>query len=94
MAWFVDMIKYQTMQFYAQLFSPVKVLSHAKWYYSNIDWEALGILHGLDRFHYDFFPMEVCIITDHKPLVAIISRDVGMPSQCIYTMHDAVHLPV
>ena len=27
-----------------------KTLSRAEWQYSNIEWEALGILHGLENF--------------------------------------------
>ena len=38
---------------------------------SNIEREALGILHGLKKFHHYCFAREVLIITDHKPLVAI-----------------------
>ena len=29
-----------------------KTLSHAEWHYSNIQHEALEILHGLEKFHY------------------------------------------
>ena len=27
-----------------------KRLSNAEWQYSNVQWKALGILHGLERF--------------------------------------------
>ena len=42
--------------------------------YSNIEREALGILHGLERFCHYYFAREVSIITDHKPLVAILKK--------------------
>ena len=37
----------------------------------------MGILHGLERFHYYSFVRQVSIITDHKPLVAIFKKDVA-----------------
>ena len=45
--------------------------------YSNIDKEALGILHDLEKFHHYCFGREVIVITDHKPLVAIFKKDVA-----------------
>ena len=42
--------------------------------YSNIKMEALGILHGLERFCNYCFTKEVNMITDHKPLVAIFKN--------------------
>ena len=48
--------------------------------------EAFGILYGLVKFNHYFFTKEVCMITDHKPLVAVVSRDVPTMSkqlQCI-----------
>ena len=41
---------------------------------SNIEREALGILHGLKKFHHYFFVREVYVITNHKPLVSIFKR--------------------
>ena len=38
--------------------------------------EALGILHGLEKFHHYFLAKEVNVITDHKPLVPTVSKDV------------------
>ena len=52
----------------------VRVLSAEK-RYSNIEREALGILHGLKKFHHYCFARDVRIITDHKPLVAIFRND-------------------
>ena len=46
-------------------------------YYSNIEGEALGILHGLDKFHHYYFIHEVSVITDHTPLVAVLKKDVA-----------------
>ena len=55
-----------------------------KWGSGNVvteNYEALGILHGLEKFHNYCFAREVYIITDHKPLVTILSKDVTMLSQ-------------
>ena len=52
--------------------------------YSNIEREALGILHGLKKFHQYCFARGVHIINDPKPLVAIFKKDVAMLSQCIH----------
>ena len=32
-----------------------KSLTGVEWRYSNIKWEALGILHGLEKFHHYCF---------------------------------------
>ena len=60
-----------------------KSLTGAEYRYSNIEREALGILHGLKRFHCYCFAREGYIITTHKPLVATFKKDTAMLSQCI-----------
>ena len=60
-----------------------KGLSSAERRYSHIEREALGILHGLKKFHHYCFVTKVTIITDHKLLVAIFKKDVAMLSQRI-----------
>ena len=60
-----------------------KSLSITEWCYSNITRKALRILHGLEMFYCYCFTKEVCIVTDHKPLVAIISKDLAMLYQCL-----------
>ena len=52
-----------------------KSLSGAERRYSNIEREALAILHRLDKFHHYCFVRDVSIITDHKPLVAIFKKE-------------------
>ena len=51
-----------------------KSLTGAEHRYSNIEREALGILHGLEKFHHYCFAREVHIITDHKPLIGYIQK--------------------
>ena len=63
-----------------------KSLTSAEQRYSNIKRKALGILHGLKKIHHYCFAMEVSIITNHKPLVAIFKKDVAtllQQIQCI-----------
>ena len=60
-----------------------KSLTVAEWKYSNIKQEALGILHGLEKFHHYCFGREVLIIMGHKPLEAMFKKDVATLSQCI-----------
>ena len=43
--------------------------------YSNMEWKALGILDSLKKFHHYCFTRKVSIITDHKPLVAILKKE-------------------
>ena len=60
-----------------------KSLTSAECRYSNIEREALGILHGLEKFHHYCFARDVTIITDHKSLVAIFKKDAAILSQRI-----------
>ena len=48
-----------------------KSLTVAEHGYSNIEREALGILHGLKKFHHYCFARKVHVITSHKPLVSM-----------------------
>ena len=49
------------------------------------------ILHGLEKFHHYYFSKEVCGITDHKKLGAILSKDVVMLSQQLQCMMLRIH---
>ena len=57
-----------------------KSLTGAESRYSNIEHEALGIIHGLEKFHHYCVGRNVIIITNHKPLIAIIKKDVAILS--------------
>ena len=59
--------------------------------YSNIECGAPGILHGLGKFHHYSLVREVCIITDHKPLVMMLSKDVVMLSQWLQHIMLRIH---
>ena len=60
-----------------------KSLTGAEHRYSNIEREALGILHRLKKIHNYCFAREVLIIINHKPLVGIFKKDVATLSQHI-----------
>ena len=68
-----------------------KSLTGAEQRYSNIECKALGILHGLEKFHHYCFGREVLIITDHKPLVSIFKKDVATSSQRIQHILLKIH---
>ncbi len=51
-----------------------KSLSDAETRYSNIEREMLGVLFGLERFHYYAYGRPVTVETDHKPLEAIFKK--------------------
>ena len=74
---------------------PIKFVSKSlmgvKHRYSNIKYEALGILHELDKFHHYYFSREVLIIMDHKPLVSMFTNDVATLSQCIQNILLKIH---
>ena len=53
-----------------------KSLSGTERRHSNIEREALHILHGLEMFHHYFFAREVSIITVNKMLVAMLSQQI------------------
>ena len=68
-----------------------KCLSSMERRYSNIEREALGILHRLYQFHHYCFVRELSIITDHKPLAAIFKKDAAMLSQKIQQILLRIH---
>ena len=68
-----------------------KSLTGGEHRYSNIEREALGILHGLKKIHHYCFAREVLIITDHKPLTAIFKKDVATLPQCTQCILLKIH---
>ena len=68
-----------------------KSLTGAEQRYSKIKWEALGILHGLEKFHHYCFGREVLIITEHKLLVSMFKKDVATLSQHIQHILLKIH---
>ena len=68
-----------------------KHLTGTEWRYSNIKWDALGILHSLEKFHHYCFGREVLIITDQKLLLSMFKKDVSMLLQCIQCKLLKIH---
>ena len=54
-----------------------KAMTGAETRYSNIEREMLGIVFGLERFHYYAYGNKITIYTDHKPLVAIVQKNLA-----------------
>ena len=51
-----------------------KALTETEQRYSNIEREALGVIWGLERFHYFIYGKSCTIHTDHKPLEMIFKK--------------------
>ena len=68
-----------------------KSLTGAEWRYSNIEREALGILHWLKKFCHYCFVRDVYVITDHKPLLTIFKKDVATLSHQIQQILLKLH---
>ena len=55
-----------------------------EWWCSNIKRKAIGILHGLVKIYHCCFAKDIYVITDHKLLLGMLSKDVVMLQlQCI-----------
>lgn len=53
-----------------------KSLTQTQSNYSNIEREMLAIVFGIERFHTFLYARQFKIITDHKPLVSIMSKNI------------------
>ena len=69
----------QTMKHCAQVHSPAKSID-TEWHHPYVEHEAWRILHWIEKFHHYRFARDLCIIIDHKPLVANLSKDYTMLS--------------
>ena len=69
-----------------------KSLSNTEWLYNNIEKEAPRILHGLEKFNHYCFTHEVLVITDNKPLGAIMGKDMATLLQCLQCIILCIHL--
>ena len=75
-----------------------KSLTTVEQNYSNIEHEALGVLHSLEKFHHYCYGCVVHVITDHRPLLSLMHKDVSNVSPRlqrlllqIYRYHVVMH---
>lgn len=54
-----------------------RVMTDAEKRHSQIGKEAMGITYGCEKFHHFVYGRRVLIETDHKPLIAISTKDIG-----------------
>jgi len=52
----------------------LRALTETKQNYSNIERETLGVVWGLEKFHYLIYGKRCTLHTDHKPIEAIFKK--------------------
>lgn len=75
----------RAIQFASQTFSPTQQK------YSQIDKEAYAIIFGIKRFFQFLYGTKFTLITDHRPLVQILSPTKGLP---VYTAMRMQHYAI
>ena len=53
-----------------------KTLTPSEINYAQIEKEMLAILFGCKHFHHYIYGREICVQTDHKPLVSIMQKSI------------------
>ena len=57
-----------------------RTLSTSEKNYAQLEKEALSLVFGVEKFHQYFYGRRFTLITDHKPLTAILGPKKGIPS--------------
>ena len=74
-----------------QIVFPIKCVLSAEQWYINIKHKALGTLFGLQKLNHYYFVKEIYTVTDHKPLLTIVSKDVATLSQQLQCIMLHIH---
>ena len=62
-----------------------RALTRTEQNYHNLEWEALGTIWGMEKFHYFLCGKEFTLETDQKPLVRLIVRSFSyLPFKVVY----------
>ena len=57
-----------------------RTLSQSEQNYAQLEKEALALTFGVKRFHQYLFGRKFVLVTDHKPLMAILGPKKAIPS--------------
>lgn len=68
-----------------------KSLTTAEQNYSNIEREALGVFHSLEKFHHYCYGHVVHVITNHRPLLSLMCKDVSNASPQLQRLLLRIH---
>ena len=61
-------------------------LTSAEIQYSQLDKEALALILGIKKLHQFLYGCTFTIVTDHKPLIAILGPKTGIPTLAAYRL--------
>ena len=52
-----------------------KTLTDTESWYANTEWELLGVVAGVEKFHTFCYGRSTIVLSDHKPLASIACKD-------------------
>ena len=52
-----------------------KTLTDTESWYANIEWELLGVIAGVEKFHTFCYGRSTIVLSNHKPLASIVHKD-------------------
>ena len=58
-------------------------LTISKQIYTQLEKEALSLIFGVKKFHQQLHGRKFTLVTDHKPLIAILGPKKGVPSLAV-----------
>ena len=70
-------------------------LSPSEKWYTQVEKEALSLVFGIKRFYQFLYGRHFMLVTDHKPLTAILGPKNGVPSLAVARMQRwALYIPL